>query len=114
VSVLIGLGMPTDHVAENHQLLGIKDGEKVYYMITKKDSADSPNTIFVIKDGDTISEKVLDGKYVIYFDEIRSPEVVFHRTYVQNKNLRIWFFTLKGPTWYEFTVPDPSNIQQSL
>ncbi|MCX6737475.1 MAG: hypothetical protein NTX26_01915 [Candidatus Parcubacteria bacterium] len=118
ISIFIGMDLPMGPAAEKHQLLGIQNGEKVYYLITdivtNADSVSLPNTVFIIKDGDSISKQVLDGKSIIHYNKTVSPEVVFHRSYVQSKNLRILFFTHKGPTWYEFTIPDPSNIQQNL
>jgi hypothetical protein len=118
-SIVIGQSLPLGPATEKHQLLGIQDGEKVYYMVTDivtnvDKSVSFPYTVFIIKDGDSISEKVLDGKFIVHYNKTVSPEIMFHRSYVKSENLRIWFFTRKGPTWYEFTIPTPDGIKLDL
>lgn len=114
ISLSVGVLIPTQHLTETYKLLGIKDGDKVFYLVIQSDSTESPNTAFVIKEGNAISEKNVDGESIIKYDNTKPPQVVFHRTYVKSKSLRTWFFTREDPNWYEFIVPGPGDILNNL
>lgn len=114
ISLVIGDILPKSPMPESHQLLAIKEGERIFYIIIQKDSHDLPNTIFVIKENDRISEKEIKDRMIINFDSAQTPIVIFHRTYVQDSLLRKWFFTHEGPVWYEFTVPSQDNVSKNL
>lgn len=114
ISLSVGILIPTQHLTETYKLLGIKDGDKVFYLVVQPDSTESPNTTFVIKEGNAISEKNVDGECIIKYDNTQPPKVIFHRKYVKNESLRIWFFTREDPNWYEFIVPGPGDILNNL
>lgn len=118
LSLVIGAAIPISPATETYKLMGIQDDAGIYYLFTNMVVQDGdtaiPQTVFVIKKDDILSKITLDSEPIIHYQPTESPKVVFHRTYVQNDRLRIIFFTHKGPTWYEFTIPNPDGIKLNL
>lgn len=118
LSLVIGAAIPMGPATETYKLMGIQDDTGIYYLFTNMVVQDGdtamPQTVFVIKKDDILSKITLDSEPIIHYQPTESPKVVFHRTYVQNDRLRILFFTHRGPTWYEFTIPNPDGIKLNL
>jgi hypothetical protein len=117
-SLIIGAVIPMGHATETYKLMGVQDDTGTYYLFTNIVTQDSgtaiPQTVFVIKKDDVLSKITLDSQSIIHYQPSESPKVVFHRTYVLDDGLRALFFTHKGPTWYEFTIPNPDGVKLNL